>query len=1010
MSREIARSMKAALVAMGLFVLVPTAVYAQSTLTGVVRDTSGAVLPGVTVEAASPALIEKTRTIVTDGSGAYRLVDLRPGIYTLTFSLEGFSSVKREGLELPSDFTMTVNSELKVGALEETLTVTGASPTVDVQSTTKSQVLNRETLDAIPTGRTIQGMGQLITGVSLNIPDVGGSRAMQQTYMSAHGMSASQTTVQVDGLMVNGLDGDGAVQSYFNSSMSQEMVYTTSGASADVSGGGVRLNMVPKDGGNIFNGSAFAGYQNKSFQSDNLNDSLKARGLKSADGIDKLSNFEASIGGPIKKDKVWFFMSARTFHLDTLPADVFNADGSPGVDPQSIASAQARIIWQMSPKNKLSVYNDRIGKNRGAAMTAGFDPATASVVWNSPIYTTGSVKYTSTLSNRLLFEGGFSTNFERYNFLYQEGIEKQRGTPEWYTQINKQDSSLITTYNAAVSTQLQSPDRLSLAGSLSYVSGTHNIKAGIQDSWGNYRRTYQANGDIRAFYQNGVPFQVHALNTPWERRDQLHKDIGIFAQDAWTMNRLTLNYGARWEYFAHGTPEQSSPAGRFTAARHFDPIDMPTWKSIAPRFGAVYDVFGTQRTALKFSIGKYMQAGSTGFSETYNPLAITTAALSWTDLNSSGLNCATAGNSQTGCDKVPQGELGCTYLTPGCEINLAQLPAGFGVANLSKFDPDIKRMYNIETSVSVQHEIMPRVSVSGGWFHRDYKNLRRRDNVLQSFADYTPFTLYSPIDGTPITYNNVSNAARTRISTVDLTAGDGRSLSYNGVEYSYNARLPKGITLFGGGMSEKTIAVLCDEHWNPNLLLYCDQNDSGIPFRTQFKIAGSVPMKYGIVASFSFQSLPGYRYGTAALNIDAGIVSGPSGQPGALSLANPNGQGTVWLITPTTTYSAASPCVSQGKCTAGQLVDPGMTVASLSVPLVAPQTEFGDRINQLDLNFVKNIKIGHMNLQPKFDLFNVLNVAPVYAVRGQNYGTTAYLQPQSVLVGRVFQLGAVLRF
>ena len=382
MFRVFSRLVRLAIPAAAVLLLLPAAAHAQSTFTGTVKDTSGAVMPGVTVEAASPALIEKTRSVVTDDGGAYRLVDLRPGLYTLTFALEGFSTVKREGLELSSDFTMTINSELRVGSLEETLTVTGAAPTVDVQSTTKSQVLNRETLDAIPTGRTIQGLGQLITGVSLNIPDVGGSRAMQQTYMSAHGMSASQTTVQVDGLVVNGLDGDGAVQSYFNSSMSQEMVYTTSGAAADVSGGGVRLNMVPKDGGNIFSGSFFAGFQDKSFQTNNLTNALKARGLKSADGIDRLSNFEASLGGPIKKDKVWFFMSARTFHLDTLPADVFNADGSPGVDPQSIASAQARVIWQISSKHKLAVYNDRIGKNRGAAMTAGFDPATASVVWN----------------------------------------------------------------------------------------------------------------------------------------------------------------------------------------------------------------------------------------------------------------------------------------------------------------------------------------------------------------------------------------------------------------------------------------------------------------------------------------------------------------------------------------------------------------------------------------------------------------------------------------------------
>src|SRR6266513_1341661 len=285
MTREFVRTGKVVLLAFALLAL-PSIARAQSTLTGVVKDASGAVMPGVSVEAASPVLIEKSRSVVTDDSGGFKIVDLRPGIYSLTFSLEGFSSVKREGLELPSNFTMTVNIDLKVGCLEETLTVTGSSPIVDVQSTTKAQVLNRETLDAIPTGRTIQAMGQLITGVSLNIPDVGGSRAMQQTYMSTHGLGASQTTVQVDGLLGNGLDGDGAVQNYFHSSMSQEMVYTTSGAAADVSGGGVRLNMIPRDGGNRINGSLFSGYQTKDFQSDNLTDSLKSRGLRSADGID----------------------------------------------------------------------------------------------------------------------------------------------------------------------------------------------------------------------------------------------------------------------------------------------------------------------------------------------------------------------------------------------------------------------------------------------------------------------------------------------------------------------------------------------------------------------------------------------------------------------------------------------------------------------------------------------------------------------------------------------------
>jgi Carboxypeptidase regulatory-like domain len=998
------------LVAFVVFCLVPAAAHAQSTFTGIVKDTSGAILPGVTVEASSPVLIEKTRSAITDSTGGYRLTDLRPGVYTITFTLPGFGVVKREALELPANFTMTINSELKVGALEETVTVAGSSPVVDVQSTTKSQVLNRDALDAIPTGRTIQAMGQLITGVSLNIPDVGGSRAMQQTYMSTHGLGASQTTVQVDGLLVNGLDGDGAVQNYFNSSMSQEMVYTTSGAGADVSGGGVRLNMIPRDGGNKFSGTVFSGYQDQSFQSDNLTSDLKTRGLKTPDGIEKLWNIEGSLGGPIKKDKMWFFGSARAFHLNTLPADALvgipgtalpNRAPTPGtergVDPQKINSFQARIVWQISPNTKLSAYNDRLLKNRGSDMIAGVDPATASGVWASPLYTTGEVKLSSTVTSHLLVEGGFSLNIERYTILNQPGISQPPGTPAWYSGIQKVDSALGTTWNYSYGGEDYGrfPDRYALAGSVSYITGAHNVKVGIQDTWGSYRRTDTANGDIRAIFLSGAATSATILNSPVERFDQVHGDVGVYAQDSWTMKRLTVNYGARFERLSTGIPVETAPAGRFTAARTFGPIDMPTWSSLSPRGGLVYDVFGNQKTAAKFSIGRYEQAGTTGFSESYNPLQLTTASVTWNDVNKDG---------------VPQGELGCVFLSAGCEINLAQLPKGFGVASLANFDPNIKRMYNIETAISLQQELRPGVSVQGGWYHRDFHNLRRRDNTLQTFADYTPFTLYSPIDGAPIVYNNVSAAARTQINYVDTTAGDARKMWFNGFEYNFSARLGRGATLFGGGMSERVIAQVCDEQSNPNLLLYCDQTKNSIPFRTQFKIAGNVPITYGIQVGFSLQSLPGYGFGTGALSGREGGPTGPTGQPSATQLNTPNGAGTVWFITPTTTYSASNPCVAQGTCRVGQLVDPGMNVASLSVPLIAPNTEFGDRINQLDLNVSKTIKIGRTSIQPKFDLFNALNVSPVYAVRSLLFGNPAYLQPSSILVGRVFQVGAIVKF
>ena len=295
---------------------------------------------------------------------------------------------------------------------------------------------------------------------------------MQQTYMSAHGSGASQTTVQVDGLMVNGLDGDGAVQNYFNSSMSQEMVYTTSGASADVSGGGVRLNMIPRDGGNTLNGSVFGGYQNKSFQTDNLTDELKARGLKSADGIDKLSNFEGVARRPDQEGQGLVLRVGP--HVPPRHAAgrrvqrVGDADGSPDEPAsirRSINSVQARIIWQISQKNKLSVYNDRLGKNRGAAMTAGFDPATASHRLElADLHDRLGQVHLDGDATRSCVEGGFSTNYERYNMLYQPGIEKERGTPEWYTTINKQDTALGTHWNAGATQQGMYPDRFAVAG------------------------------------------------------------------------------------------------------------------------------------------------------------------------------------------------------------------------------------------------------------------------------------------------------------------------------------------------------------------------------------------------------------------------------------------------------------------------------------------------------------------------------------------------------------------
>ena len=267
-------------VALVCVIALPGAALAQSAIGGTVKDTSGAVLPGVTVEVASDVLIEKTKTVSTDGQGQYTIVDLRPGVYIITFSLQGFNTFKREGLELPSNFTATVNADMKVGALEESVTVSGSSPVVDVQSNQKTQVLSRDVLDAVPTGKTIQGLGQLVVGVTLSSPDVGGSRAMQQAYFAVHGVGASGAIVTVDGLLTNGNMADGAVMAYHNEAMIQEAVYQTAGGTAETITGGITMNLVPKDGGNRFAGALKYGKSPASWQGDNLTPRLQALGVK----------------------------------------------------------------------------------------------------------------------------------------------------------------------------------------------------------------------------------------------------------------------------------------------------------------------------------------------------------------------------------------------------------------------------------------------------------------------------------------------------------------------------------------------------------------------------------------------------------------------------------------------------------------------------------------------------------------------------------------------------------
>src|SRR5438309_8225574 len=582
--------------------LLPSIARAQSAFAGLLKAATAAVQPGVTVEAASPALIEQVRSVTTDANGAYRIENLRPGTYTLTFSLPGFATVKKEAIELQSNFTSTINAELKVGAMEETVTVSGESPVVDVQSNSKAQVMPREVLDAVPTAHTIQGVGQLVVGVTLTAPDVGGSQAMQQTYFTVHGLGAAQTSLMMDGMIINGLQGDGAIQTYTNDAGNQEMVYQTGGGTVDSPTGGVKINMIPKEGGNRFSGSLFQGYESSSLQSNNLTPRLAATGLKSVDKIGTYDDTNATVGGPIAKDKLWYFGSVRLFTVDRPIASTYVSDGTragilacanalagrggtlceQGVDPQHQYSGLVRMTWQVSPRNKLSGYYDRIHKVRSAAMGAGDDQTTSSVVWNSPLYTTNMIKYTSTVSSKLLVEGGFSSNLERYNNMYAAGLEKLYGTPEWFaTALHNVDSGAST--NTASTAEYGSyPDRYNMQASASYVTGSQAFKVGFQDSWGPYNQNLRANADLYQNYTTSpttglpVPSTVTLLATSpltvWQ--DRLNANLGFYGQDVLTFKRATITLGGRYEYISEQVTGQAAQQGRFANIPAFGDIKM----------------------------------------------------------------------------------------------------------------------------------------------------------------------------------------------------------------------------------------------------------------------------------------------------------------------------------------------------------------------------------------------------------------------------------------------------
>jgi carboxypeptidase family protein len=987
------RSARVALIVLGWLAIVPAAAYAQASITGVVRDTSGAVLPGVTVEAASPALIEKVRSVVTDNSGQYRIENLRPGTYSVTVTLPGFRTFKREGIELTGTFTASVNAELRVGTVEETITVTGETPVVDVQSTNRQQVLNKEIIDAIPSGRNAASLAGFLPGVSIANQDPGGlsgEGSGTSGAVTAHGNSEVRTLV--NGVSVASGSGSGNTGAS-NIAAYQEMDVDISGISAEQKEGGVRMNLIPREGGNSFAGVMYVGYANPSMQGSNLSQALQDRGLRTSNGLKKYQDLNPSFGGPIKRDRVWFYATARSNRIATFAPIFYNKNaGNPNAwtyEPDTSREAasnesnfkggNARITWQATPKHKLAVaYDYQNICNCPRNLTASITPEAN--VRNHAILQPKDMwfgDWTAPLTNRLLLEARVMKSREHayrpVNNLYftnDPGGVKLNGVVEQSTGL---------TYRGAVGDNRNTwlPTQVYRAN-MSYITGAHALKIGFNLGFnGLHQQIFSTDSAMSFQFNNGVPNRLTLDSTPW-RRDATSSDHGAFVQDKWTTKRLTVTAGLRYDYFAVHFPAATMGPGEFLPNRNlsFPKAEGVRWNDLQPRSGVAYDLFGDGKTALKASMNKYLpfyglqlavgtDAGT--FSTNMAPVArlVTSTNRSWSDANR---------NFVPDCDlidPVANGECG------------AMSPSNFGSAQPGvAYDPDIirgwgKREYNWQFSAGVQHELLPRVSLDVGYYGTWYNNLFVTDNRAWTAADFDTFSLTAPSDprlpgGGGYTVPGLYNIKPEKFSVpadnyITFAKNYGKQIRrWDGVDITVNARPRPGLMFQGGTSSGRTTTDVCDivddlpemllgaknvGDLNPNVWLSASDCRQRSRILTDLKLLGTYIVP----------------------RIDVQVAATVQSVPGPQIVAN---------------YVAANAVVqpSLGRPLSGN-------AANMTANIVDAGTMYGERSNQMQLRVAKLLRLGRTHATASLDVYNVFNANPVLTL---NSAFATWQRPLSI--------------
>jgi Carboxypeptidase regulatory-like domain len=924
-----------------------TPAWAQQTgtLAGVVRDAQGGVLPGVTVTAISPALISP-RTTTTSETGNYQLTTLPPGVYVISYEITGFTPLKREGIAIEVARTTRLEVELTVGTLQETVTVSGESPVVDVSSNVTQTNITRDLYEAIPTGRNPWVMAGLVPGVVTGRLDVGGTEGMQQYNLEAFGSADSQKSFSIDGLKTNWPGGNGgSTMQYYGFEMYEEYNMQTASGTAESDVSGVYMNMVTKSGGNNLHSDHNLYFMNDALQGENLDDDLRRRlglGAGAQSGaagnpIDISYDWSSTLGGPIRRDKAWFFGAMRWWRLDQFQIGALNPDGSQAIDDNRIRNFMGKVTYQVTQNGRSSFMFNRNLKDRFHRRDAPylFVEDKASVLQDQPAQNY-VLQHNQVIGATGILDARFGRMWGTFPSRYQPDVGP--------TDIALRDVNRNTRVNAAEIQSLNPNHRYQANGTFSYfvpnLAGAHDFKAGAQLSWEKMQYDRIRNGDILLEMRDGVPFQGQISNTPIVS-DHRVETWGLFLQDRWGFRRATINVGLRIDGTGGNLPAQSSPAGTYVGERSFPESDVYDFgPNVMPRIGISYDLRGNGQTAIKAYAGRfYNQFGSSDILEQANPNALATQNVVW--------------NDNDGDLQLDAGELGA-------------IPA-FARGLFPTVDPDSARPFSDEFSVGIEHQIVTSLAVGVSYHRRHHRDgLGVLDRARPPSA-YTPEErTYTDGDGQvkPITIYKLRpefGALRDRV----IANVAGLESTYNGVQFDVQKKMSNRWQMLAGLSIQKhegfdhTGTFTNVELNNPNARINRDNGSVFIDLPWAFTLSGSYLTPWWDIAL-------------------SGKYTARAGDP----------------LNRTVQLSFTNPTATQPSEV--------IRVVQRGVDRTDDVTKF------LDLRFSKRARFGRSSLEGTVDLFNVLNANHVLeqvVALGGTFG-----RPSRILTPRIVRFGITARF